>query len=379
MRLVFFVSSFGDTDLAKSTIGRLIEQKSVDSIFVVPLTATAVNRTEDLIGSEKVFRVSLNEITQRPGILLEDKMSREDLDSVKRFIDENKIQRAYVGVPSADNTLPYEIAGALDIPLTVAYEYLFKSLAHPHRFFDYVDSMASKPNCDFAVPLTPARDDILAIHPGATVYKIGHLSLDNLPPRAEDTQDIRASLLVEAAEDLVVVSGTTQPTEIDNNFLDALLMELSTGKYPTLQLRMSIHPGINNPALYIQTLLQTCEKYPQTSRQFKIIITDKIKAKLEGPLPLTPFIMDANVEGPTAAKAADRITQAVPGALLNQAAMEGTPAYFPRTSIPYLPEAWFSKNISSFFTAARQAPHSREELGLEEETAPALLASLMTR
>jgi len=156
-------------------------------------------------------------------------------------------------------------------------------------------------------------------------------------------------------------------------------MELSTGKYPTLKLRMGIHPGIKNPDLYLQTLLQTCEKYPKTSRQFKIIMTDQIEGRLTDPLPSTPFILRANVSGPSAAEAADRITQAVPGALLNEAALMGKPAYFHEQSVtPYLPKAWFSENVSSFFTAKPQKPHSREELGLEE-TAPTLMAGLMAR
>lgn len=377
MIVAFFVSSLGDTDLAKSTIIRLIEQKSVDSIFLVPMTETAVKHTEDLAGNEMVSRVSLDEITQRPAVLLEDRISHEDLDNITRFIDENHIQRAYIGVPSANNDDPYLIANALKIPFTVAYEHMFK--LPTHRFFDYVDSMASKDNCDFAVPLSPAKDDILAIHPGATVYEIGHLSLDRPNPPAGDTSHIRASLLAKAKDNLVFVSGTTQPMEIDNGFLDALLMELSTGKYPNLQLRMGIHPGIKNPDVYIQTLLQTCEKYPETSNQFKIIMTVQIESRLTDPLPSTPFILHANVSGPDAAAAADRITQAVPGALLIKAAVMGDPAYFHEQSVtPYLPTEWFSGSISSFFTAKPQQPHSREKLGLED-TAPNIMSGLMAR
>jgi hypothetical protein len=322
-----------------------------------------------------VSRVPLDKITQRPEVLLEEKLSHEELETITQFIEENKIERAYIGVPSSNSDVPYQIAHSLKIPFTVAYEYMFKS---KHRFFDYVDSMASQKNCDFAVPLRPAKDDILAINPAANVYEIGHLTLDQLPP-ASDTRYIRESLLAGIDDDLVFISGTTQPTEIDNEFLNAILMELSTGKYPTLQLRMGIHPGIQNADIYIQTLLQTCQKYPETSSQFKIIMTSKFEKKLSEPLPPTPFILHADVSGPDAAQAADKIAQSVPGALLNSAALRGGPTYFHEQSVvPYLPKAWFSEKISLFFTAKPQQPHSRKEFGLED-TAANIMSKLMAR
>jgi len=67
-------------------------------------------------------------------------------------------------------------------------------------------------------------------------------------------------LLVNANDELVFISAQTQPTEVDNQFLEALLKELSTGKYPNLQLRMGIHPGVKDPDAYLQTLLQNVRK-----------------------------------------------------------------------------------------------------------------------
>jgi len=71
------------------------------------------------------------------------------------FINENKIQRAYIGVPSSNNEIPYQIANSIEIPCTIAYEYMFKPATH--SFFNYVNSLAAKENCDFAVPLSPAK------------------------------------------------------------------------------------------------------------------------------------------------------------------------------------------------------------------------------
>jgi len=38
-----------------------------------------------------------------------------------------------------------------------------------------------------------------------------------------DSKRIKESLLVNANDELVFISGTTQPTEVDNQFLEALL------------------------------------------------------------------------------------------------------------------------------------------------------------
>lgn len=47
MKIAFFVSSVGDTDLAKATISKIVEQSS-DAILIIPLTTTAIDRTKDL-------------------------------------------------------------------------------------------------------------------------------------------------------------------------------------------------------------------------------------------------------------------------------------------------------------------------------------------
>jgi len=61
MTVAFFVSSIGDTDLAKATITKLIDQKFVNPHFLKPLTTIAAKRTEDLIGNKLISRVSLDE------------------------------------------------------------------------------------------------------------------------------------------------------------------------------------------------------------------------------------------------------------------------------------------------------------------------------
>jgi hypothetical protein len=378
MPIAFFVSSLGDTDLAKAAITKLLEQNSKDTIFVIPLTPTAVTRTEDLTGNNLISRVSIEHITEQKDILTKHQISLEELEKVSSFVKKNNIQRMYVGVPSISNEIPFQIANHLNIPSTIAYEYMFKPANH--SLWSYLDKLVSKGNCDFAVPLQQAKKDILEINPNAKIYEIGHLSIDRAQVKnTVDIASLRKSLSVNIQDELIFISGTTQPTEVDNLFLDALLSEIATGKYPHVQLRMGLHPGVKDPDSYLQTLLKTCEKYPKAKDQFKIILTTQFEKRLQHPL-ISSFILRSEVSGADAALAADKVAQAVPGALLNEAALNGKPSYFhDQTTAPYLPKKWFSDNISTFFIAKPGSSHSRGELGLEEDSAPNLLVNLMMR
>jgi len=376
MKIAFFVSSVGDTDLAKATISKLIEQHSPESILVIPLTTTAVDRIKDLKGAP-ISVISIEVIAKQAGLLTNEQISEQEAEAVKVFLQENHIEHVYIGVPSNNNVIPYQIATRLTIPFTVAYEYMFKP--EKHSLWKHVGELASKENGHFAVPLDSAIRDIKELNGDANVHVVGHLSLDRVQEVSSDVVKTRNILSVDAEQELVIVSGTTQPTEVDKQFLNALLGELSTGKYPSIQLRMGVHPGVKDLDDYLQTLLKTCEMYPSTKDQFKIIINSQIAGKLKQPLVDSPFIIRADVSGPDAAQAADKITQAVPGALLNEAALKGKPSYFHDKSLkPYLPRSWFSGNISAFFTEKPQSPHSKDELGLTD-TAPSLLSKLMSK
>lgn len=378
MPIAFFVSSIGDTDLAKATITKLKEQNSKDIIFLIPLTSIAISRTDDITENDQISRVSIDQITKQSAILSENLVSSESLEKISDFVGKNNIQRAYIGVPSINNEIPFQIAHCLDIPCIIAYEYMFKPLNHV--FWNYVDKLASKDNCDFAVTLEPAKKAIMEINYNAKVHKIGHLSIDRSQTVNNlDTTYIKKSLSVNSEKELIFISGTTQPTDVDNQFLDSLLSEISTSKYPNIQLRMGLHPGVKDPDAYLQALIETCKKYPQAEEQFKIIMTTQFKSRLQHPILSESFILPIDISGADAEQAADKVAQAVPGALLNEAALKGKPSYFHDTSaIPYLPQKWFASNLSTFFTAKTESLHSRKELGLEE-SAPDLLAKLMRR
>lgn len=377
MKLAFFVSSVGDTDLAKATIAKIVAQ-STDKILIIPLTTTAFDRVKDLNDNKMISVVSIEEITRQTGLLAKDQITDQEIAAVKLYLEKHDIQHAYFGVPSNNNEIPYQIARRLSISITIAYEYMFKP--DKHGLWKYVDELASKKNCDFAVPLTPAVTDIKELNSNAMTHVIGHLSLDRANVDASpNISKTRMNLSVNPEQELIFVSGTTQPTEVDNQFLNALLAELSTGKYPTIQLRMGIHPGVKDLDAYLQELLKTCALYPASKDQFKIVLTNQITNKLIRPLADSAFIMKADVSGSDAAQAADKVTQAVPGALLNEAALKGKPSYFhEKTAKPYLPESWFSETIATFFIARPQAPHTKEELGLSDSAA-SVLAKLMIK
>jgi hypothetical protein len=127
-------------------------------------------------------------------------------------------------------------------------------------------------------------------------------------------------------------------------------------------------------------LSSSCARYPDIHKQVKFILPENISKNLDPSLNLdSNFILRADIKGDDAASAADRIAQAVPGALLNTGAIKGKPSYFHvKSSNPYLPESWFAQNISGFFKAKKTPVHTQEELGLKD-TAPNLLAALMTR
>lgn len=379
MPTLFFVSSVGDTDLAKATIAKLIETTTKDPVFIVPVTLTAQERIKDLSHFPSVTQISLAAITEQKDILSKKEISAVALLKLADFIEKNKISRAYVGVPSPiDEDIPFQIARSLKIPCTIAYEYMFNApSAHP--FWNHLDSLALQKDCDFAVPLQSAKNEIQRKNKKAAVNVIGHLSIDRafLETKIEK-KAIRTALAVNDDDELVFISGTTQPAPMDKNLVEALLSEMVTGQYPQLKLRFGIHPGVKDLDGYLKELLDVCAKYPAIKNQFKIILSAQLKARLQTPLQ-SEFILESDVTGSAAAESADKITQAVPGALLNEAALKGKPVYFhENSSVPYLPESFFAKDIATFFKAKGASAYSREQLGLKE-SAPNNMLKLMLR
>jgi len=365
MSFAFFISSVGDTNLAKATARKLLEGglAKKEEIIFIPLTTTAVNRVNDI--ESDVTLANLKTVIDEA--LDQEYLGDSSLVKIDSYLQELGIKRIYVGVPSDDNQIPFQITEITNIPCVVAYEYMFEP--EKHIFWDHVGKLSLKKNVQFAVPLNPAAKSIFErVDSSPVVNVVGHLSIDNALSVKADLSEItktRSALLIEEEQELVFISGTTQPQEIDVVFVSALLTELSLGNYPNIQIRFGIHPGVRNMQEYISALLGVCSKFSETSSQFKIIIPSRIKEKLPDEVDLSSaFILETEVSGPDAASAAEKVAQAVPGALLNESAIRGKPSYYHNQNAkPYLPSEWFSRNTASFFGAERHGKRDLRKVG----------------
>jgi hypothetical protein len=367
MSIVFFVSSVGDTDLAIATINTLLYEEFKEPIIVVPLTQIAIDRTKPI--SSNVKLCSLIDITSEKNIYSEKNFSQDAKIHLLKFISTENIKRAYVGVPSPnDEIFAFQIARILPTPCTIAYEFMFTA-PEAHPFWNNINVLSEK-GCDFAVPFIKAEQEIHAISPKAEVHKIGHVSIDRAFSNANkvDVENIKKQLQLNEEQELIFASGTTQTTEVDKQFLEALLNGLDQGNHQNMQIRFGIHPGIKNIEEYLDVLLDACDRHPNVSKQIKFIIT-----------PMIETILRCNVSGADAASIADKVCQAVPGALLNESVIKGKPTYAMKDSEKsYLPDAGIHCTVSGFFSATGKRHFTKEGVGLKD-TAGFEMAKLIKR
>lgn len=361
MKIAFLMSSDGDANLAIATVNQLINNHPDCVCHLIPMTATTKNKP--MPAHEQVIIKSYDEIQ----------------DNINDYFMVNQIHHAFIGVPSNDNPVPFDVAKTLSVPVTIAYEYMFHEASHV--FWKQVNELSNLPHCDFAVPLEKANNDLLLHAPNAKSTIVGHVSLDKAMEKKVDpnkTQSTRSALAINDTDDYVFVSGSSQNMERDKAFLTALLNELSTGNYPNLKIRFGVHPGVSDADLYLQTMLSACDEWQPNPDQFKVVLNTPFSNKLKTQH-ASQYLHEKLVPGPDAAEAADKVAQAVPGALLNEAAFCGIPSYFHAQGMNvYLPDQWFSANLSTFFAAKRTAAHSREDLKLSDKT-PALMAACLTK
>lgn len=382
MKIAFIVSSIGDTDLALNTI-KSMEQKGLHKSILISLTKTAQQRIDGFQLSPHVDKKSLPEILHlNPELYPEGKCTEEQLKEVIKFFTNENIHYLYVGVPSVNNAIPFQIAEASEnIPVLVAYEFMFKP--ETHCLWNYVPALKMKSNIQWALPLTEAIADF-GIDEKNKVHLTGHLSIDNaysLKSSPQKTaEEIKTTLQVTKNQSLAFVSSTTQPISTDTEFLDCLLTELSN--HPNIQVRLGLHPGIQDLDAYLNELLVMYKKHMDVNNQFKIILPDNLIERFKRP-ELTinapqfqELFLRVNINGTEASFAADRVAQAVSGALLNQAILEGKPSYS-HFGKPYLPNRYFSNTINGFFSGVRQQPPLKKELGLDEKSAPEKYAEIM--
>jgi len=377
MRIAFFLSSIGDTDLALRTI----ESMNGDhQVFIIALTNVAQQRIENFSSPLLHSKRSLPELLHLgPELFPKDVCNPDQIRAIVESIDSDGIDQVYCGVPSVNNQIPFQIALALDNkPVLMAYEFMFKP--ESHCMWNYVFQL-NKPNVTWALPLDSAKADF---HPDQKMTIVGHLSIDNAfsagGAGSKSPESIREQLGVLADQSLAFVSSTTQPVEIDKGFLNCLLSELPN--HPHVQVRLGLHPGIQDLDAYLSEILSVERAHPRAASQFKIIFPDNLRSRLKSPNlsidnPMFQQVfLKRNITGSEASTAADRVAQAVPGALLNQAVLEGKSAFAPEGK-PYLPKNNFAKNASQFFSERRKLPLNNKDLGLDEKTAGERCAAIL--
>ena len=149
-----------------------------------------------------------------------------------------------------------------------------------------------------------------------------------------------------------------------------------------MQVRMGLHPGIKDFDTYITDILEIYNKYPAIGAQFRIILPDDLLSRFKKPelsinhTDYTLLFLKVNISGAEAANAATHVAQAVPGALLNEAALKGKPVHY-RFGKAYLPPAYFSEHCAAFFSTTQQAARTKKELGLTEKTAAEACAEIL--
>lgn len=371
MNIVFFVSSVGDADLALSTI-KSMESKAENQALLISLTKAAQQRVESFSSKLLVDKKTLPEILYLSSeSFLDGCCNAGQLEQIVEYIKLQGIHQAYLGIPSVDNEIPFQIAEVLDnLPVLMAYEFMFKP--ESHCLWEYLPKLKNKANVQWALPLIGATEDFGS---DDRTHIVGHMSIDNAYSvtnlGSKIPEEIRECLRIAPSQSLAFVSSTTQPVEIDATFLDCLLTELPNHVH--VQVRLGLHPGIQNFDAYLATILSVYRKYPDAEKQFKIILPDNLLSRfktpelsIDNPLFQNVFLR-ANITGSEASSAADRVAQAVPGALLNQAVLEGKPA-FASLGKPYLPRRYFADNVTTFFSGERHLPRMKDELGLDERT-----------
>ncbi|CDZ77389.1 hypothetical protein BN59_01672 [Legionella massiliensis] len=385
MKIAFLVSSNGDAELAYKTI-KVIETKPEHHEVVLIALSKVIQKSVDSFQSPLVVeKKALAEILQLDSESCPElHCESEQIQSIVHYIKGQDIAQAYIGVPSVSkNQIPLQVAECLnEIPVLMAYEFMFKP--EGHELWEYLPALTTKSNLQWALPLDTAREDF---SPELKAGIIGHLSIDNAyatqAPSLEKLDATRGLLKIGVAQQLAFLSATTQDLAVDTGFLDCLLTELPN--HPGMQLRLGLHPGTKDYIdAYVKAILDVYANHLNAALQFKIILPDNLVEHFKSP-DLTinnpayqSVFQRVNVSGAEAAAAANRIAQAVPGALLNQAALEGKPAYS-HLGKPYLPEQYFANSIATFFTASPKEPPKRVDLGLNEQSAAENCAAFLLK
>lgn len=364
--VMFFVSSNGDTQLALQTANILTRSNNRQCIMV-PLTKTASDCIAKNTIADRVVVQRLAEVLGE-NIELQKVLSAEQLAKVNTFISQQGAKQLYIGMPSQlDEEKALQLAQTTDVACTFAYEHLFQP-AKDHRLWAHKGKMEKNTKLRFATPVAQASKLF-----ASRTHVISHSSFNGINQQLtlnKTEQEIQALLKVKQAH--TFISGTTQPHEVDAEFVNALLTELVN--HPTIEVRFGIHPGVSDMGVYLKSLLSVCHNHQNIEDRFKIILSPVIKSKMNeqdlAAITKSEFMLQADVSGTEAAETANRVAQAVPGALTNRAVIRGKPTYYHREK-SHLPLDWFAKDIATFFQSSKHTPHKLEELELDADISAA--------
>ncbi|HHF7349302.1 TPA: hypothetical protein ACPSKE_002506 [Legionella feeleii] len=205
MKIVFVVGSVGDTNLALRTIDAL--SPAGQEITLISLTKAAQQQVSSIKTPLSVKTIALPELLQLDNFV-EGLLTQEQLKMVVSHLEKQKVDYAYIGVPSVDNEIPFQLAESVSMPVLMAYEFMFKP--DSHCLWKHVPTLSTRSNVKWAVPLSIAKDDFQV--PSNQLFVTGHLSIDNAYATSNTSsnktpQEIRETLDVSKEQSLAFISS----------------------------------------------------------------------------------------------------------------------------------------------------------------------------
>lgn len=383
-KFCFAMSSHGDTTLGLEIVKELDGRFAEKPLYIfIRADAPAKEITDKFFETQQDLakRVQVFDAVTAED---QEKIDIKDSASFQLFLTTHHCDYTYLGVPSSNN--PF-ILNILPEQAILGYEFMFKSSQHP--MWEQLKGKEISHQLTIGVPLSTAIPDFQECNPSITSDNFlitGHLAIDkSMCPQDESLLAVknietRKKLAITDDQPFIFVSSTTMNPSVDKAFLQSLIEILGTGAFPEIQVRLGLHPGIALLDTYLEHILPILLRYPAIESQFKIILPDRLKGKITAETTYSSpiyakFFLITEVNGNEAASAATHVAQAVPGALLNEAALSGKPACM-GSGEPYLPKElfFFKEAIPLFFRAGKRAPLKKEDLGLSDKSVAAVYA-----
>lgn len=190
-------------------------------------------------------------------------------------------------------------------------------------------------NINWLVPLSTTKKLIQEKNLSIKVEVVGHPSIDNVLSNAnfevDDNQQIliknkRQQLTINDTQSLLFISGSKDLAK-DKLLLEALFQALEKTSNPKLELRLGIHPGIDNPNEYVSEILKSLEKFPLVNQQLKLLLKPSVASKIKQ-IEHKAYVITTEMSGDEVANLADSVASTPPATLVSMAALQGKPVYY---------------------------------------------------